>query len=353
MERMDKNSLLEWLVIGAGPAGIATVGKLLDHGISPEKIGWLDPHFLVGDLGQKWFNVPSNTKVALFVQFLNNCPSFRYSERERTFPLDTLSLDDHCTLKEIAEPLHWVSNHLRKKVQSIQDEALALNVVKGFWEAKLRSGSFLRALNVVLCTGAEALSLPYAHPPSIPLEIALNPEKLKAMIQPEDVVGVFGSSHSAVLVLANLMELKPKMVHNFYLVPHLYAIDMKDWILFDNTGLKGYAATWARNNLQGDSSPGLKRYPVKDPAFEELFATCNKAVYAVGFARRKLPVIEQFPGIHYQESTGIIAPGLFGLGIAYPQAQLDPLGNREYSVGLWKFMDYLNKILPIWLKCAS
>ena len=40
-----------WTVIGAGPAGIAAVGKLLDHGIAGEDIAWIDPAFAAGDIG--------------------------------------------------------------------------------------------------------------------------------------------------------------------------------------------------------------------------------------------------------------------------------------------------------------
>ena len=144
-----------------------------------------------------------------------------------------------------------------------------------------------------------------------------------------------------------------KMVHNFYRSPHSYAVELKDWILFDNTGLKGFAASWARQHLDGTPPENLKRCLASDKTFEEVLALCNKVVYAVGFEKRKTPVLEQFPNANYQETTGIIAPGLFGLGIAYPQAQFDPLGNREYRVGLWKFMDYLNTILPIWFQYAS
>ncbi len=54
---------MEWMIIGAGPAGIAAVGKLIDQGIPPEKIGWMDSHFRVGDLGEKWNRVSSNTKI--------------------------------------------------------------------------------------------------------------------------------------------------------------------------------------------------------------------------------------------------------------------------------------------------
>ena len=59
-----------WTVIGAGPAGIAAVGKLLDHGIAPEEIAWLDPAFSAGDLGAKWRSVSSNTQVGFFLSYL-------------------------------------------------------------------------------------------------------------------------------------------------------------------------------------------------------------------------------------------------------------------------------------------
>ncbi|HEY5236271.1 MAG TPA: pyridine nucleotide-disulfide oxidoreductase, partial [Rhabdochlamydiaceae bacterium] len=57
--------------------------------------------------------------------------------------------------------------------------------------------------------------------------------------------------------------------------------------------------------------------------------------------------------LDYDDKTGIIAPGLFGLGIAFPESRLGPLGHLDYRVGLWKFMDYLNSILPIWTEYAN
>ena len=66
-----KNNKFQWAVIGAGPAGIAAVGKLIDNGIRPSEILWIDPYFKVGDLGRYWHNVSSNTKAEFFTQFLN------------------------------------------------------------------------------------------------------------------------------------------------------------------------------------------------------------------------------------------------------------------------------------------
>jgi cation diffusion facilitator CzcD-associated flavoprotein CzcO len=43
----------KWAIVGAGPAGIATVGLLLDNKVDARDILWIDPDFKVGDFGQK------------------------------------------------------------------------------------------------------------------------------------------------------------------------------------------------------------------------------------------------------------------------------------------------------------
>ena len=41
------NLITDWLIVGAGPAGIATAGVLIDLGIDPHTMVWLDPEFNV------------------------------------------------------------------------------------------------------------------------------------------------------------------------------------------------------------------------------------------------------------------------------------------------------------------
>ncbi len=342
---------LEWMVIGAGPAGIAAIGKLLDQGIPAQRIGWMDPEFTVGDLGKKWYNVSSNTKVDLFNKFLQNCKAFHYHDHAKAFALNSMDPESTCLLKHIAEPLQWITQHLKEKVSAFETKAMALHLSQHQWKITTEEGS-LYAQNVILATGCEPKNLNYAGVEVIPLEIALNPEKLKKSIHPHETIGVFGCSHSAILILSNLYERHAEIM-NFYRSPHHYAIYLDDWILFDNTGLKGYAADWAKQYLDGTTPERLKRVLTSDHTFEECLASCDKVIYAVGFERRKLPVLEQYEKMTYQDRTGIIAPGLFGIGIAFPQAKLDPLGNLEYKVGLWKFMEYLNHILPVWLKYTN
>ena len=344
--------MLDWVVIGAGPAGIAAVGKLLDAGISSQKIGWIDPYFTVGDLGRKWSQVPSNTRVALFTQFLKECKAFQFQERSKKFHLEGLNQEEQCLLQHIVEPLQWVSDHLKQRVHVFQNVAMALRLSNKRWEIKTKDRSIF-ARNVILAIGSDPKILSYPEIEVLSLEVALDPEKLSQNIVTQDTVGVFGSSHSAILILANLLRLKPKAVINFYRSPHRYAIFLNGWILHDDSGLKGFAAEWAKEYLDGSMPVNLDRILVADHTFEESLALCNKVVYAVGFERRKLPILEQYENLDYDDKTGIIAPGLFGIGIAFPQAKFDPLGHLEFRVGLWKFMDYLNTILPIWINYSN
>lgn len=343
---------LDWVVIGAGPAGIAALGKLIDQGIPVQKIGWIDPYFTVGDLGRKWRHVPSNTSVELFLKFLNACHAFEFKNRSSKFYLEKLDLKETCALKHIVDPLQWVSDHLKKRVHAYEAVALGISLLQGRWQIKTQAKP-LYAKNVILAIGSECKTLSIAGPELISLDTALDPEKLKEAVAPQDTVAVFGSSHSAVLVLANLVELNIKKVINFYRSPHKYAVFLEDWILFDETGLKGFSAKWAKQYLDGNPPSNFERVLTSDHTFQEACSLCNKAVYAVGFERRKLPVLEQYERLHYDDRTGIIAPGLFGVGLAFPQAKFNPLGHLDFRVGLWKFMDYLNGIMPIWIKYAN
>ncbi len=76
-------------------------------------------------------------------------------------------------------------------------------------------------------------------------------------------------------------------------------------------------------------------------------------VYAVGFEKRRQPFIKTIPIISHDPQTGIIAPGLFGLGIAFPERVISPYNHYENNVGLWKFMQYVQRMMPVWLRYNS
>ena len=166
------------MIIGAGPAGIAAVGKLLDSGISAQKIGWMDPFFQVGDLGKKWSQVSSNTEVALFLRFLLDCKAFAYKDCSKSFAIDQLRPEDTCLLENIAKPLQWITDHLKQKVIKIQDKALTLNLMNNRWKVKTEKSQFFTK-NLILATGCAERKLTYPDIEEIPLDSALNLEKLE------------------------------------------------------------------------------------------------------------------------------------------------------------------------------
>ncbi len=336
-----------WTVIGAGAAGIAAVGKLLDQGIPPEKIAWIDPAFAAGDLGQKWRSVSSNTIAGTFLSFLNGSGAFRFSEAP-PLALQEVNPDETCALALVAEPLVWITEHLRERVDVFETTATALRLQRRQWTIQTKQ-QLVASENVVLAVGAVPKKLSYPHLEEIPVEVALDPEKLAQQPLHGATVAVFGSSHSSMIGLPHLLRHPVEKVINFYRSPLKYAVYLDDWILFDDTGLKGRAAVWARENIDGAFPERLERCWVSGPEFEEKLAECDRAVYTVGFERRKLPETPQWGQLEYNQQNGILAPGLFGLGIAFPEYAEDPYGFGQYRVGLQKFMDYLNSVLPLWL----
>jgi cation diffusion facilitator CzcD-associated flavoprotein CzcO len=163
-----------WTVIGAGAAGIAAVGRLLDRGIPPETIAWIDPAFAGGDLGQKWRSVSSNTIAGTFLSFLNGSSAFRFSEAP-PLPLREVDPEETCALALVAEPLVWVTDHLRERVDVFETTATALCLQRRQWTIQTKQQE-VASENVILAVGAVPKKLSYPDLGEIPVEVALDAE---------------------------------------------------------------------------------------------------------------------------------------------------------------------------------
>jgi hypothetical protein len=336
-----------WAVVGAGPAGILAIGKLLDRDVPGNQILWVDPEFHVGDLGKKWTCVPSNTKVNLFIRFLEGCNSFNFSAGKDQFELMQLDPEGTCLLGAVVKPLQWVTEQLAKQVICHQGTIEQLKNGRHGWKLKTDDHAEYHASNVILSTGAEPRQLEHGVGEVVSLEDAFDDHRFYEKILKDDVVAVFGASHSGILIVKRLVELGVKGVRNFYLSPLKYAVYLKDMILFDNTGLKGTTATWAKENLSGQLPDNVQRILSTPENVAKHLPACTKVIYATGFDSRQLS-IEGVDSRRYNPHCGILAPGLFGLGIAYPEHCEDKFRIKEHRVGLWKFMDYIDRVLPLW-----
>lgn len=348
--KLGQNADADWLIIGAGPAGIATVGVLLDIGVSPDRITWLDPEFNVGRLSL-YGNIPANSKTKEFIEFVTMCAAFREVSGDAVELLKQFDPTERGTeLRYIVEPLTTITKHLCTQVKSIKGIMTTLCFSDGLWQVATSEGHHVSAQHVVLATGSKPRTLPYDQQKVIPLDSALDPHVLKTLVDVNDCVGVVGNAHSAVLLLKFLSELPVRHIYNFYRHPIVYAVDMGTWVLHPE-GIKGVAAEWAKQVLEHALPANMTCIQVHDD--KELckqLEKCSKIIYAIGYDRNTLPAINGLHPIHsYNESNGMIAPRLFGIGIAFPEKVVNCMGHESYCIGLDCFMNYAQKLIPQWV----
>ena len=212
---------------------------------------------------------------------------------------------------------------------------------------------------VVLATGSSPVEPRTSHTAMISLDTALTPSLLKRKLdkQTSNKIAVVGSSHSAILALKNVCDHSPSnQILHFYRSNLKFAEYKDNWILYDNTGLKGLAADWAKETYP--ALPNIRRFRLNGiPAEEEkLYAqevpSCNFIIYAIGYERVSVPHVSvdgKALTIEFDALTGKFnVDSLFGCGIAFPERVTDPLGNVEYAVGFSKFMTFVKKVSPSW-----
>ena len=341
----------EWAVIGAGPAGIAVVGLLLDFGVSPHEIAWIDKEFNVGRIGKYYAHVPGNATTRAYISYIEACKTFNSFPSNTRDTLYSYDLDIEYELQIIIDPLLDITRHLKTLVKSYKDAATSLNYKDDLWQIDT-SRSTIHAQKVVLATGCHPKRLDYPVTEEIPLDYAVDKAKLAQFVNPEDTVAIVGGSHSGILVAKNLCELGVSRILNFYKSPLIYSFDTGDNNVIYFNGLCGPVGRWAYNVLEKGDAPEVVRIKNSQAARNAWLPLCNKIVYAVGYERNEIPCIASINT--HDSSTGKIAPNLYGIGIAYPETQQNVLGEHEQLIGLSFFMDYALKIMPDWIarRCA-
>ncbi|POS85490.1 hypothetical protein EPUL_001991 [Erysiphe pulchra] len=376
----------EAIVVGAGPAGITVVGNLIEQKKTP--ILWIDDEFQGGRLHKCYREVPSNTRVKLFVAFCDALSSFREIAKNTQRPnaytlLQALRQDDTCHIAEAADLCLMLTQGLNETLGVYKRQGTVTSASWSDWGITFEclSNNVIEKSEIysnilVLCTGSYPKTdiLPVSHLQEINLDLALKPTLLSSTF-PKDskpTVAVIGASHSAILVLRNFYNLACSSHQNlrikwFTRHPLRYAEDRDGWILNDNTGLKGEISIWAKENIEVgklELSPVGKFLEKIDTSIKEdeenyikHLMSCTHVVQAIGFTPREIPVMKRNGkklnlnfnhDLQTFEENGENVAGLFGAGIAWPQQVTDPEGHVSLDVGLWKFMKSAKKAAPLW-----
>lgn len=235
-----------WAVVGGGPCGIASVGKLVDHGFS---VTWFDTDFAVGRMGKYYRHVPSNTKNGdlLTALKLSKSLDFESSQQKQRNSKKAVMSDkdpDLCfELNWLVTALEDCTSVLRKKVNTVNGIVKEIFVDGGWnrWNIYVHSTTGLskyRADVVLLCTGCKPTVVNTASCIHSTLQdisdikfhcmdLMVNPLYCSNLLQHSslrslasstrsDVWAVVGSSHSAMLIVKNLFEAGAKTIINLY-----------------------------------------------------------------------------------------------------------------------------------------
>lgn len=282
----DLNSTYEAVVVGAGPAGIVSVGNLLEKQVG--NILWVDETFQGGRINQYYREVPSNTKTKLFLEFAESVAPFRNivsagSSKDLLQDIRKLDQEKGCQLSHAADICLMLTSGLKNTpgvtAQPGRVKSATLDERSQTWNVNLttptQSSSSsstplgpIRTKRLILCTGSTPLDPPLPYEPPglkhINLDDALSPTTLRTLLTPlsssrtPTTIAVIGASHSAILVLMNLSHIISSSPHLnlnvkwFTRHPLRYAeYDSSGHVSArDNTGLKGQAAVWAKENLE-------------------------------------------------------------------------------------------------------
>jgi hypothetical protein len=221
----------------------------------------------------------------------------------------------------------------------------AASYTDGAWTVQTSKGDIVRASVLCITAGSEPKSL-HLPIPSIPLDIALDPQRVKSYIQPTDSILVFGLSHSGTLVLRNCLEAGAKEVIGVYrgAKPFLFARDGE----YD--GLKLDAAA-AADCFLSSPQPALNLARCDDMCC--LLAATRKAdwvVYAIGFEARTSFQVSingelKVGPFDYDGTTGQLRglPAAYGFGLAYPSQAPD---GAHWDVGIAPFVEHISRQIP-------
>lgn len=350
----DDHADVSWTIVGAGPAGIAVIGILLDLGVKQESICWIDSEFNVGRLGKYYYNVPGNGKALNYVKFIDACNTFKNITTPSIEKLRNHDPQDACVLNIIIDVLQDITYHLLKRVISIPHRLINLQFVNNEWTVTLSDSTTFTSHNVVLATGSHPRSLNYGVEHELPLDLAVDKKMLATLITPEDTIAVIGGSHSAILILKYLHELQTKRVINLYKHPITYFYDMGAGNPTNHNGLKGSVAEWAYHVLEKEHPEQIVRLPNNNISRDSWLPICDKIIYAIGYERNELPFLNNDPNtIPYDSNSGIISPRLFGIGLAFPETTVDTMNETHQLIGIIDFMNYAQRIIPSWMASRS
>ena len=79
--------------------------------------------------------------MQLFLKFLHASPAFNFKDCLHDFAIKRIHPDKTCHLHHMTNPLQWITNHLKLKVNTLQDMAQKLVFKQNSWQIEFKNST--------------------------------------------------------------------------------------------------------------------------------------------------------------------------------------------------------------------
>ncbi len=317
--------------------GVATMCALLALPSHIKKIAVIDPYGGGGTLLRHYATVHSNTTWSQFIEAITpyTAPAKLQTLKDKYPGETTTTLGELIRSFKSIIPVNEVY-----RIVAIAKEA---HFKDGVWTIHTDNKSSIKSNKLILCTGAQPLTLNYPIP-QLPLENVLNTASLTAVVRPLDSIVILGASHSGTLAAARAAEagLNVSLIYRGNGPAFKYARDGH----YD--GIKQESAQIADKIMAGEM-PNVRVLSAEDDVRNALLSA-DWITYACGFEPAKsIKVFVNGAEINanaYDAVTGALteAPQAWGFGIAYPNSNV--VGSATYyDVSLPAFLAHISRNL--------
>jgi hypothetical protein len=329
-------------IIGAGVSGLLLILLLAETSFPLNTITIVDPHFDGGDLIRKWSSVMSNTPWSVTLESIQtHLPSVNIPKWALELPLDKPT-----PVSTIARLIRDCAKTVLDKVERIHGTVDHINWTSttSTWSITVKKEQMFHTfVKKALCLTHGSLPKELdSSIPSIPLEVALDKNRLATYIKPTDKVIVFGTRHSGIYALKNLIDCSANTVGVYKdSKPFVFARDG----VYDGLKLEGAG-------IADDINAG--KYPVQMIALSNIsnilreVRSADWAVYAIGFESRQIDISVDSVSLIGKSDYDINGkfinyPNAWGFGIAYPSQAPDGI---HWDVGVSSFLEHIHRQIP-------
>lgn len=333
---MSSSTNSQICILGFGIAGQLAVLELLKAGVPASKLTVLDETFLGGDLKTEYAPVLSNTpwwktKKALEVYTPISLKAIQSGNAEFT--------DDQCMpVSKIAELCRQSAETVirAETIQRSTTRVLSATPTESGWTLQHTFGTHTCQL-LFACQGGLPKQLPLDLP-TIPLPIALDAQRLATIVGPEDIVVLFGLSHSGTLICKALHDLKVPTI-GIYNTPTPFSFE-RDGAY---GGIKEGSAHIADAVNRGEYT-NLTLIQYQDALqVHKALTRATKLITATGFTARP---IQGLPRTYSPDTASLEGVSrAYGFGIAYPGTS-EHEGKVYADVSVLSFQAQLQRCLP-------